>query len=76
MARPEKHRNIQVPPRFNRFKPVEARNCDLEQLILNLNEYESLRLADYDGPYHCDAAKIISELWNKIMKILIKLYGG
>ena len=57
MARPEKHRNIQVPPRFNRFKPVEARNCDLEQIMLNLDEYESLRLADYAGLDHCDAAE-------------------
>lgn len=57
MARPEKHRNIQAPPRFNRFKPAGARNCDLEQLMLNLDEYEALRLSDYNGLDHCNAAE-------------------
>ena len=57
MPRPEKYRNIHTPPGFDRFKPAGARSNNLEAIMLNLDEYEALRLADYDGLDHVDAAQ-------------------
>lgn len=57
MARPEKNRNVLTPPSFNNFKPSGVRAVELQQVMLTLDEYEALRLADYDGLDHQQAAK-------------------
>ncbi|MDD5727710.1 MAG: DUF134 domain-containing protein [Victivallales bacterium] len=56
MPRPEKYRNIRIPPGFDFFKPAGIFGNTLEQTVLSLDEYEALRLADYEGLDHCDAA--------------------
>ena len=57
MARPEKNRNVLMPPSFNNFKPVGIKMTNMEQILLTLDEYEALRLADYDGLEHSEAAE-------------------
>ena len=57
MARPEKNRNVFAPPSFSNFKPVGVRINNIEQLLLSLDEYEALRLADYDSLEHSEAAE-------------------
>lgn len=57
MARPEKNRNVFVPPSFNNFKPAGVRIAEMQQILLTLDEYEALRLADYDGLEHIEAAE-------------------
>ena len=57
MARPKKNRNVYSPPSFSNFKPVGLRNADLQHVSLTLDEYEALRLADYDGLEHNEAAE-------------------
>ena len=57
MARPEKKRNVFAPPSFSNFKPVGVRLNNIEQMLLSLDEYKALRLADYDNLEHSEAAE-------------------
>ena len=56
MTRPKKKRKITKPPRFTEFKPAGIRNAALSKINLTLDEYEALRLADFDGLNHNAAA--------------------
>lgn len=55
---PPKHqtRLVRHRPRFSLFKPAGAPASALEQVSLSLDEYEALRLADYQGLYQEKAA--------------------
>lgn len=57
MSRPKKCRCIQCQPNANYFKPRGIPLTSLEEISLNLDELEALRLADYEGLYHEEAAK-------------------
>ena len=57
MSRPKKCRCINCKPDALYFKPRGIPLCDLEEVSLNMDELEALRLADYEGLYHEEAAK-------------------
>lgn len=57
MPRPQKDRMVHKPPLFAEFKPIGAGRRDLEQVKLTLDEYEALRLADYEAMSHEEAAE-------------------
>jgi uncharacterized protein len=57
MSRPKKCRCINCAPDKLYFKPRGIPLCDLEEVSLNLDELEALRLADFEGLYHEEAAK-------------------
>jgi predicted DNA-binding protein (UPF0251 family) len=46
-----------MPPRFGHFKPAGVPRRLLKRIELTLDEYEAIRLADYDGLEHLEAAK-------------------
>jgi uncharacterized protein len=63
------------------FKPKGIPLVDLEEIYLNLDELEAIRLADYEGRYHEDAARemkisratfgrIVSDARHKVAKAL------
>ncbi len=56
MARPKTHRLIHTPPLYNGFKPIGVIGRDLVTLEMNLDEYEAIRLADYEGLSQEEAA--------------------
>ncbi|MCK4750142.1 MAG: DUF134 domain-containing protein [Bacteroidales bacterium] len=56
MPRPQFNRIVHEPPLFSDFKPIGVRGYDLEQIILTLDEFEALRLADQLGLSHSLAA--------------------
>jgi predicted DNA-binding protein (UPF0251 family) len=56
MPRPESDRIIHEPPLFTEFKPIGIPGRNLEQIKLTLDEFEALRLADYVGLSHEEAA--------------------
>ena len=56
MSRPKKERIVHEPPIYTRFKPVGMRSYILEQAPLTIDEYEAIRLADYLGMEHSEAA--------------------
>lgn len=51
MPRPSKSKCVSRMPRFRRFQPAEreAPSADRNRIILNVEEYEVLRLLDYEG---------------------------
>jgi len=53
-------RKVDLPPRFMNFKPAGVRRRDLDQIVLSLDEYESIRLADYEGLDHSAAAEAMN----------------
>jgi predicted DNA-binding protein (UPF0251 family) len=57
MARPFKYRKICFPPECSIFKPAGIPKFELEEIVLTVDEFESLRLADLEGMYQEDAAR-------------------
>ena len=49
-------RRIHMPPRFGHFKPAGVPRRLLKKIELTLDEYEAIRLADYNGLEHLEAA--------------------
>ncbi len=92
MPRPKCQRNICGIPDKNYFKPRGIPTVDLEEIVLNLDEYEAIRLADYEQLYQEKAAdkmnisrqtfgRIIEAAHKKIADVLIngkalKIEGG
>lgn len=56
MPRPKSNRIVREPPLFTEFKPVGVPGAELDQILLSLDEYEAVRLADYVGMSHEEAA--------------------
>lgn len=57
MARPECCRNINSLPDTAYFKPRGVPLSGLEEVVLALDEFEAIRLADLEGLYHDAAAE-------------------
>ncbi|MFH2047471.1 MAG: DUF134 domain-containing protein [Pseudomonadota bacterium] len=92
MPRPKCRRHVCGVPDINYFKPRGIPATDLEEVVLSLDEYEAIRLADYDALYQSEAAakmnisrqtfgRIIEAAHKKIADVLIngkalKIEGG
>lgn len=83
MARPKKCRCIESRPNATYFKPRGIPLIELEEVCISLDEFEALRLADYEGLYHKDSAvnmkisrptfsRILNEAHRKIAECLLK----
>ena len=59
MPRPEKKRIVNTPPLFNSFKPTGFMRTSLQTISMSLDEYEAIRLADYEGLDHAEAAEFM-----------------
>lgn len=82
MPRPKCHRHICGIPDKNYFKPRGIPSVDLEEVVLSLDEFEAIRLADHEQLYQEEAAarmnisrqtfgRIIEEAHKKIADVLI-----
>ena len=49
MPRPRKRRNVCCLPQFNEFVPVRKNGPMGEVVMMTVDEYESIRLIDYEG---------------------------
>ena len=56
MPRPQKNRSVHRPPVYSGFKPTGVRMRFLDNLALTLDEFEAIRLADYQGKDHNESA--------------------
>lgn len=56
MARPRKHRHIACTPNVTYYKPQGIPMRHLEEIALEIDEMEAIRLADLEGLYQADAA--------------------
>ncbi len=57
MPRPQNKRIVLEPPLYTEFKPLGVKGPELEQVQLSLDEFEALRLADYQSLSHEAAAE-------------------
>ncbi len=83
MPRPRKCRVIQCKPDAIYFKPRGIPLVDIEEISISIDEFESIRLADFEGLYHEDAAlkmqisrqtfgRILNEARRKVAECLLK----
>ena len=83
MSRPKKERIVYRPPLYNDFKPARIPRSKLENITLELDEYEAIRLADYLQLEHSEAAeemeisrstftRLIEKARSKISRFLIE----
>ena len=56
MPRPKKCRHIKCQPNSYYFKPRGIPLVDLEEVVLTIDEFEAIRLADHKRLYHDAAA--------------------
>ncbi len=82
MSRPKKDRCVRCNPNIIFFKPRGIPLVHLDEVHLNLDELEAIRLADYEGLYHEQAAekmnisrptfgRILSEARRKIAEAVV-----
>lgn len=92
MPRPKCHRHVNGIPDKNYFKPRGIPAYELEEIVLHLDEFEAIRLADYEQLYQEEAARrmnisrqtfgrILESAHKKIADVLIygkalKIEGG
>jgi len=83
MARPRNCRRVGSMPESNYFKPRGIPLSMLEEIILNVDEFEAIRLADLEGLYQEQAAekmnvsrptfgRIIDAAHKKVAEALVK----
>lgn len=58
MPRPKRIRRVTNPPHFKGFKPMGLSNLKAP-IVVNFEEYEAIRLSDYDLHGQVEAAKIM-----------------
>ena len=57
MARPPRCRCVRQEPHVSYFKPRGIPLSQLEEVVVTVDEFEALRLADLDGLYQQEAAE-------------------
>lgn len=83
MPRPRKCRCVRCKPDATYFKPRGIPLIELEEIPITIDELEAIRLADYEGLYHEEAAKrmkisrqtfgrILNNAHKKVAECLIK----
>lgn len=60
MARTDKVRTVKSIPKKLEFRPAGESPYKLKKVGLTVDEYEAIRLADFEGKSHEDAAKLMS----------------
>jgi uncharacterized protein len=82
MSRPKKCRCVNCTPNTSYFKPKGIPIFALEEVSLSLDELEAIRLADYEGRYHEEAAvlmkvsratfgRILNKARNKVAEAIV-----
>ena len=81
MSRPFKSRKICNPPMMNGFKPFGMHFCEVESVNLQFDEYESLKLVNYEGLSQDIAAKkmdvsrpTFTRVYNNALKKIAKAF--
>ena len=79
MGRPYKLRQVEYPPIFPIFKPARIPMSELEEVTLTLDEYEAIRLADYECLTHEEGAvkmEVSRPTFTRIIEIARKKFSS
>jgi len=81
MARPQKNRKVCNPPKMQGFKPYGIPLCKTESIRLKFEEYESIRLVNYEMLPQDKAAEqmnvsrpTLTRIYNKALKIIAQAF--
>jgi len=81
LARPEKNRRVFTPPKMKGFKPFGIPKCGVETIKITFEEYESIKLINYDNLPQLEAAKkmnisrpTITRIYNRALKNITKAF--
>jgi len=70
MPRPRRRKRVRGNPNSSYFKPAGIRMIDLEESVLNLPEFEAIRLVDLEGISQEDAGKKMQVSQSTLSRIL------
>lgn len=81
MARPLKSRKICIPPKMKGFKPFGMPSCEIDAIKLKFEEYESIRLVNYESLDQDQAAiqmnvsrPTFTRIYNKALKQIARSF--
>ncbi len=81
MARPKKSRKVCTPPQMKGYRPFGIPMCDIETVRLTFEEYESLKIVEYDRLSQDEGAKqmhisrpTFTRIYNKALKTIAKAF--
>jgi predicted DNA-binding protein (UPF0251 family) len=81
MPRPKQFRTIAKPPAMLGFKPFGIPRTELESVTLSYDEYETIRLLDYEGLMQGQAAErmnvsrpTLTRIYEKARKTIAKAF--
>lgn len=74
MPRTPKSRKVRGHPAVAVFKPAGVPKSGLDEIVLTLDEFETIRLADYEGLYQDDAAALMDVSRQTLGNILIEAH--
>lgn len=81
MARPPKSRKICSPPKMRGFRPFGLPACETESLQLTLEEFESIKLANYEMLMQDQAAEqmnvsrpTFTRIYNKALQTIARAF--
>ncbi len=81
MARPKKSRKVLTPPKMKGYKPFGLPLCEIEMVKLKFEEYESIKMVDYDGLSQDQGAEqmnisrpTFTRIYNKALKTIAKAF--
>ena len=60
MTRPKKQRKVKEPPKISGMKPIGIPGRLLEKIVMSIDEYEAIRLVDYEDKNHTEASEIMN----------------
>jgi len=60
MSRTKKHRLVQKAPNFSGFKPFGVQKVNDAEISLNFEEYEAVKLCDYELLTHAEASVLMN----------------
>lgn len=83
MPRPIRCRRVRARPSVNFFKPAGARLRELKEVVLSVEEYEALRLVDFEEINQVDAcdkmqisqptlSRLLSSARKKVSQAIVK----
>jgi uncharacterized protein len=81
MSRPQKARKINNPPKMKGFRPFGMKDCVKTSVRLKFEEYESIRLVNYEILPQDDAAKkmnisrpTFTRIYNRALKLIAEAF--